>query len=131
LTGVTHNDFVYRSLGANYLAPARDVGGMVHGSFLKHGLQYAAGVFTHDGDNARSKKIEGGNETVAGRVTFRPLRRVSPALDAIEIGTAVALTALFDDSFRPNGLHGRPVITQDNFFKPVYGKVHPARRQGA
>src|SRR6185436_18233479 len=24
LTGVTHNDFVYRSLGASYLAPARD-----------------------------------------------------------------------------------------------------------
>ena len=30
LTGVTHNDFVYRSLGANYLAPARDIG--VHGA---------------------------------------------------------------------------------------------------
>jgi phosphate-selective porin OprO/OprP len=130
LTGVTHNDFVYRSLGANYLAPARDVGGMVHGSFLKHGLQYAAGVFAHDGDNGRSKKIEGGNETVAGRVTLRPLRRVSPALDALEIGTAVALTALSDDSFRPNGLRGRSVITQDTFFKPVYVKGRRSRMEG-
>jgi len=34
LTGVTHNDFIYRSLGANYLAPARDIGGMVHGRFF-------------------------------------------------------------------------------------------------
>jgi phosphate-selective porin OprO and OprP len=33
LTSVTHNDFVYRSLGAIYLAPARDIGGMVHGRF--------------------------------------------------------------------------------------------------
>ena len=130
LTGVTHNDFVYRSLGANYLAPARDVGGMVHGSFLKHGLQYAAGAFTHDGDNARSKKIQGGNETVAGRVTFRPLRRVSPALGTLEIGTAVALTALSDDSFRPNGLRGRTVITQDTFFKPVYVKGRRSRMEG-
>ena len=39
LTGVTHNDFVYRSLGANYLAPGRDVGAQVHGSFWKHGLE--------------------------------------------------------------------------------------------
>ena len=35
LTGVTHNDFVYRSLGASYLAPARDIGGMVHGPVLQ------------------------------------------------------------------------------------------------
>ena len=57
LTGVTHNDFVYRSLGANYLDPARDIGAMVHGSFLKHGFEYSTGVFQHDGDNARSSKI--------------------------------------------------------------------------
>jgi phosphate-selective porin len=130
LTGVTHNDFVYRSLGANYLAPARDVGGMVHGSFFRHGLQYAAGVFVHDGDNARSKKIEGGNETVAGRITFRPLRRAAGAFDAFEVGTAVALTALSDDSFRPNGLRGRTVITQDTFFKPVYVKGRRSRLEG-
>ena len=38
LTGVTHNDYIYRSLGASYLDPARDIGTMVHGSFLKHGF---------------------------------------------------------------------------------------------
>ena len=36
LTGVTHNDFAYRSLGAIYLAPARDIGLMVHGLSLIH-----------------------------------------------------------------------------------------------
>src|SRR2546428_4168975 len=86
LTGVTHNDFVYRSLGANYLAPARDIGVMVHGRFWKKGLSYAAGVFQHDGDNARSKKIEGGNETLGARITGMPFRKLSPALAGLEVG---------------------------------------------
>ena len=91
LTGVTQNDFVYRSLGANYLAPARDIGGMVHGRFFKRGLNYWVGVFEHDGDNARSKKIQGGDETFAARVTgdavpaaVNPRRRSR----ALELGTA-------------------------------------------
>ena len=79
LTGVTQNDFVYRSLGANYLAPSRDIGGMVHGRFFKRGLSYWAGVFKHDGDNARSKKIQGGDDTFAGRVTGTPFRPLTSA----------------------------------------------------
>ena len=123
LTGVTHNDFVYRSLGANYLAPARDVGAMVHGSFLKHGFSYAAGGFVHDGDNARSKKIEGGDQTLASRVTARPFQLAGvPTPGVLEFGTAFALTKLTDDSFRPNGLRGRTVLTQDSFYEPVYVK---------
>ena len=74
LTSVAQGDFVYRSLGADYLAPARDIGVMAHGRFFKRGLNYWTGVFTHDGDNARSKKIQGGNETLAVRVTGTPLR---------------------------------------------------------
>ena len=102
LTGVTHNDFVYRSLGANYLAPARDIGGMVHGRFFKRGLNYWAGVFKHDGDNARSKKIQGGGRTFAARVTGTPFRRLTASsLGGIEIGTAFAISELSDDSFRP------------------------------
>jgi phosphate-selective porin len=123
LTGVTHNDFVYRSLGANYLAPARDIGGMVHGRFFKHGLNYWAGVFAHDGDNARSKKIQGGDETFAARVTGTPFRPMTPSsLGAIEIGSAFTISKLTDDSFRPNGLRGRTIMTQDIFAEPVYVK---------
>jgi len=122
LTGVTHNDFVYRSLGANYLAPARDIGGMVHGSFLKHGLQYWTGVFAHDGDNARSSKIAGGDETFAARVTGTPFRALMERLGEIEIGSAFTLSNLSDDSFRPNGLRGRTVMTQHVFYEPVYVK---------
>jgi phosphate-selective porin OprO/OprP len=122
LTGVTHNDFVYRSLGANYLAPARDIGLMVHGSFLKHGLQYWSGVFRHDGDNARSSKIQGGDETFAGRVTGTPFRSLTRGLGEIELGTAVTVSKLSDDSFRPNGLRGRTIMTQHVFYEPVYVK---------
>jgi len=128
LTGVSHNDFIYRSLGASYLDPARDIGAMVHGSVLKHGFTYQTGVFQHDGDNARSKKIEGGDATFAGRVTARPFRLFgsSPVAD-IEIGTSVAITKVTDDSFRPNGLRGRTRVTQDNFYETVYVKGHRRR----
>ena len=121
LTGVTHNDFIFRSLGANYLAPARDIGGMVHGRFFKHGLNYWIGAFQHDGDNARSKKIQGGDTTVAGRVTGEPLRALKP-FEHLEIGSAYTVSKLTDDSFRPNGLRGRTLLTQDTFFEPVYVK---------
>jgi phosphate-selective porin OprO and OprP len=123
LTGVTNNDFVYRSLGASYLAPARDVGVMVHGSFFRHGLQYATGVFEHDGDHARSKKIAGGDTTFAGRLIGTPFRATGvPALGVVEVATAYTLSKLSDDSFRPNGLRGRTVMTQDTFYESVYVK---------
>ena len=123
MTGVTQNDFAYRSLGAIYLAPSRDIGGMVHGRFFKRGLSYWAGVFKHDGDNARSKRIQGGDGTFAGRVSATPFRRVtSSPLAAMEIGTAFTVSKLSDDSFRPNGLRGRTVMTQDTFYEPVYVK---------
>jgi phosphate-selective porin OprO and OprP len=127
LTGVTHNDFVYRSLGAIYLAPARDTGAMVHGRFFKRGLNYWAGAFAHDGDNARSKKIEGGDGTIAGRLTGAPFRRVAGPIGAIQLGTALALTKVRDDSFRPNGLRGRTVMTQDTFYETVYVKGNRRR----
>ena len=131
LTGVTHNDFVYRSMGANYLAPARDIGGMVHGRFFKRGLNYWAGVFRHDGDNARSKKIQGGDETFGARVTGTPFRRMtSSSVGAVEIGSSFAISKLSDDSFRPNGLRGRMIMTQGIFSEPVYVKGR-RRRWGA
>ena len=125
LTGVTHNDFVYRSLGANYLSPARDIGIQAHGRFFKRGLNYWAGVFQHDGDNARSKKIQGGDETLAARVTGTPFRHAG--IPGLEIGTAFSYSKLTDDSFRPNGLRGRTVVTQDTFYDPVYVKGHRRR----
>ncbi len=54
LTGISNLDFVYRSLSARYLAPSRDIGVAVHGRFFDRGLNYWAGWFRQDGDNARS-----------------------------------------------------------------------------
>jgi phosphate-selective porin len=96
---------------------------MVHGRFFKRGLSYWTGIFRHDGDNARSKRVEGGNETIAVRITGTPFRRLaSPARGILELGTAVAVTALPDDPVEPNGLRGRTTVTQDTFFEPVYIK---------
>ena len=64
LIGVSQNDFVFRSLGAIYLDPARDTGVMVHGRFFKRGLNYWVGGFLHDGDNARSKEDRGRRRNV-------------------------------------------------------------------
>ena len=131
LTGVTHNDFVYRSLGAVYLAPARDIGAQVHGSIWKHGFSYAAGVFQHDGDNARSKKIQGGDQTFAARVTGDVFRKLTTSLlGTAEVGFSYAVSALSDDSFQPNGLRGRTVMTQETFYDNVFVKGH-RRRWGA
>jgi phosphate-selective porin OprO/OprP len=128
LTGVSHNDYVYRSLGANYLAPGRDIGTMVHGSFFKHGLTYATGVFEHDGDNATSKKIAGGGATFATRVTVSPFRALTTSpLGNVNFGSAFAISHLSDDPYLPNGLRGRTIMTQDTFFDSVYVKGHRRR----
>ena len=128
LTGVSHNDFIYRSLGANYLDPARDVGVMAHAHVLKRSLFYNVGVFAHDGDNARSKKIQGGGTTFAARVSGVPFRRTGhAALNQITVGSAYSISGLSDDPYLPNGIRGRTVLTQDTFFSSVYVKGHRRR----
>ena len=127
LTGITHNDFIFRSLGATYLAPAHDIGVMVHGRFFKRGLNYWAGGFRHDGDNAQSKKIRGGDETLAGRLTGAPLRAAGETLGNLQVGTSFTISKLSDDSFRPNGLRGRTILTQDYFWEPLYVKGNRRR----
>jgi len=119
LTGISNLDFVYRSLSASYLAPARDVGVMVHGRFFDRGLNYSVGVFRQDGENARSSSIEGGDETAAVRVTGTPFRKAH-ALERAEVGAAVAVSRLSAVSIRPNGLRGRSVMSRYVFYEPVF-----------
>ena len=131
LDGEASNDFVNRSLGGDYLAPGRDTGGMVHGRFFKRGLGYSAGVFGHDGDNSRANKIAGGDRTVAVRVEGTPLRKIKALnLDQTEVGVDFASTDVSDASKLPNGLRGRTVVSQYNFFTPVFVKG-TRRRYGA
>jgi len=121
LTGIANLDFVYRSLSANYLAPGRDVGVAVHGRFFDRGLNYWAGVFRQDGENARSSRIDGADETVAVRVTGAPFRSI-PALAKTEVGGAFTVSALDNESVLPNGLRGRSVMSQFVFYEPVFVK---------
>lgn len=121
LTGVSNNDFVYRSLGGIYLTPARDTGGMVHGRLFDRAFTYAVGYFEHDGDNARSNKVAGGDRTIAARVTALPLAAITLLnLDKAEVGANYATTDVTDDSELPNGLRGRTVMSQYTFFEPVF-----------
>jgi phosphate-selective porin OprO/OprP len=116
LTSATRGDFVYRSLGADYLAPSRDVGVMVHGIFFDRALGYSTGVFRRDGDNARSRRSQGADLTYATRLTAAPLRQ----LDGLEFGTAVTISDLSNEQAWPNGLRGRTVMTESPLFDAVY-----------
>lgn len=120
LTGISNLDFVARSLGASYLAPARDTGVMVYGSVGRR-FNYSGGWFRHDGDNARSTRIRGADGTTAVRATFAPFRRQGQSvLDQLEFGSSVAVSALSNESELPNGLRGRTVMSQYVFFEPVF-----------
>ena len=121
LTGISNLDFVYRSLSARYLAPARDIGAAVHGRFFDRGLNYWAGWFRHDGDNARSSTIDGADGTVAARLTGMPFRSI-PGLSNTEIGGAFTVSSLDNESVDPNGLRGRTVMSQFVFYEPVFVK---------
>jgi phosphate-selective porin OprO/OprP len=121
LTGVANLDFVQRSLAGTYLAPGRDTGAMVHGRFFRRRLQYWAGIFRQDGENARSSKVEGGDATGAGRMTAQPFRgRKGAALEDLQIGSAFASSKLSDASPLPNGLRGRTTMSRFVFFAPVF-----------
>jgi phosphate-selective porin len=120
-SGESELDFIYRSLGGNYLSPGREIGGMVHGRFFKRGLNYWAGWFTHDGENSRSSKIEGADNTIAGRVTVTPFRKfVKAGLPDAEVGVSAAVSQLANDSVLPNGLRARTVVSQFTFFEPMF-----------
>lgn len=121
-SGESELDFVYRSGGGNYLSPGRDVGVMAHGRFFDRGLNYWVGVFRQDGDNSRSRRVEGADRTIAARLTFLPLRRLGDALEDAEIGVSYATSELSDESVLPNGLRARTPMSQFTFFEPVFVK---------
>lgn len=126
-------DFVFRSLGGTHLAPGRDIGAMVHGRFFERGLNYWVGGFNQDGENARTAKTFGGDRSGAGRLSFRPFRKLKGPFAEAEIGTDFVLSKVSDDKFLddgtqdprsvlPNGLRGRTVVTEYNFFESVFVK---------
>ena len=90
-TSATNLDFIYRTRVSARLAPGRDRGVSVHGRVLKHLIDYEAGVFRNDGENARpSNSVRVfGNQTVAARVVARPFRPSSSRWSSLQVGAAV------------------------------------------
>jgi phosphate-selective porin OprO and OprP len=114
LTGPTQLDFVYRSRIGDLLAPGRDVGLEVHGRLFKRGLNYEAGLFERDGENARFGANPGAERTFAGRLTGTPLRLlpVPGVLKTAELGVAFTSSAVPEGQ---KGIHGR-TVAQKRFF---------------
>ena len=86
LTGVTQIDFAYRTLLAQIISPARDVGVMAHGRLLRRVVNYQVGVFRHDGDNARMREpifllpgeeLPKAERSVAARLALEPFRHTA------------------------------------------------------
>jgi phosphate-selective porin OprO/OprP len=89
-TGPTNLDFVYRSLAARVLAPGRDRGVMVHGRLLDRIVRYEAGLFDHDGRNARTRNPDrvAGGRTLAGRLVAQPFRSSKSIASDLQAGVA-------------------------------------------
>jgi phosphate-selective porin OprO/OprP len=128
-TGASRLDFMFRSLAATHLAPGRDRGVMLHGRILKEKLRYEAGVFEHDGRNARTNnpdKVFGG-QTTAVRVSAEPLRNTPDAIGDLSFGVA------FTQSDVPEGtpgLRGQTVLRQTFFSSSDYIVSGPRKRLG-
>jgi phosphate-selective porin OprO and OprP len=118
-------DFVYRSRAAQ-LAPGRDRGVMAHGRVST--VRYAAGLFAHDGDNARGAETVNtyGGQTFAGRVTVQPFRASDTVMEDLQVG--VAFTAS-DVPAGNSDMRGDTAFGQ-TFFPATYGIGGARRRAG-
>jgi phosphate-selective porin OprO and OprP len=128
-TGASRLDFMFRSLAATHLAPGRDEGAMVHGRVWRKLVGYEAGVFAHDGKNARTNNPEKvfGGPTVAVRVTAEPLRHVKDAVGDLSLGVALTRSDVPEGI---SGLRGQTVLDQNFFSGSNYIVNGPRRRLG-
>jgi phosphate-selective porin OprO/OprP len=128
-TSASNLDFLFRSLAATHLAPGRDRGVMAHGRVLKKVVGYEAGVFDHDGRNARTNNVAkvSGGQTMAGRITIEPLRAVKDAPGELSLGVAITRS---DVSEGIAGLRGQTVLNQNFFSSSNYIVNGPRRRIG-
>jgi phosphate-selective porin OprO/OprP len=128
-TGASRLDFMFRSLAATHLAPGRDIGVMVHGRVVNEKLRYEAGVFEHDGKNARTNnpdKVFGG-QTTAARISVEPLRNTKDAIGDLSLGVAYARSDVPEGI---SGLRGQTVLQQNFFSSSDYIVNGPRRRLG-
>jgi phosphate-selective porin len=119
-------DFVYRSLAATHLAPGRDKGVMVHGKVLNKVIVYEAGVFDHDGRNARTNNAS----KVFGAETARAPTGTAPHLRQFKF---LSVGVAFTRSDVPEGiagLRGQTVLDQNFFSSSNFIVNGPRRRIG-
>ncbi len=124
------NEFVYRSMIGNYLAPGRDLGIMAHGKLFDSRVAYQAGVFVHDGWKAHTKDHErSGERTFAGRLVVPPLglfntpRFLKPFKD-LELGAAFTESPITEGL---RSLRGRSWIITHNWFDRIDVRGHRLR----
>ena len=86
-TGAGSQDFVNRSMAASALAPGRDRGVMFHGRLWRRTLSYEAGIFAHDGDNAR---VRDEMSLAAGRTAALRLATAIGGKSGLHAAVAVA-----------------------------------------
>jgi phosphate-selective porin OprO/OprP len=128
-TSARNRDFIYRSLAATHLAPGRDIGVMLSGVVYKKLIEYEAGVFKHDGRNARTRnpdKVFGG-QTMAGRVTYHALRNTKNTIGDLTVGAAFTQGDVPEGI---SGLRGQTVLEQNFFAGSDYIVNGPRRRTG-
>jgi phosphate-selective porin OprO/OprP len=127
LTGPSRLDFAYRSLLAETIAPGRDVGVMLHGQLFRRIVTYQAGIFRHDGENARLREpiflLPGearpkSQRSVAARVVVEPLRHSEGRRELRRLYLGVAVTSS-DVPEGLNSLRGRSLFGT-NFAEQVY-----------
>lgn len=125
MTSAANLDFIYRTRMVDRLAPGRDWGGAVSGRFFDQGLTYSAGIFAHDGSNARAGDNPGADPTFIARVTGRPLRAID-FLKGAEFGASFSAGQIGE------GLYSLRLDSTSEFvvFPPVYVKGD-RRRFGA
>lgn len=127
-TSATNLDFVFRSRAASQLSPGRDDGIMVHGRLLGRALAYEAGMFAHDGRNARTSKSDRiyGGRTFAGRVTFEPFRAEKTWRSDLQVGAAFTTSTLEEGL---SDLRGRTALDA-RFYRPDIWVEGNRRRLG-
>lgn len=103
LASIFEFDFMERSLINTALVPARDTGVLVHGELASGIVAYDAGLFAHDGDNARVRGERVGDRLRAARGVVRPWARRPGLLRTVETGAAFTITSMGGGPFGAEG----------------------------
>jgi phosphate-selective porin OprO/OprP len=82
--------FAERSMGY-YLGSTRDIGLMLHGSFVQDTIQYGVGIFNGDGDDGSSSGQEQDSPEAVCRLAISPFQTLSTkSIKSFQIGGSAA-----------------------------------------